>query len=317
MTVNGTDTPMTVGQVTLPAFGWLAESSQVTAGTTLRSGAVTDFADSGDRVFANARGAADWNLAPHTALPSVASFAQTGSRTLRVTYQWQVLGPIPEDYTSFVHFVARATDGTETIVFQQDHAPTIATTSWSAGSTVSDGPYDITVPAGVADGDYQWMTGLFLASGPRLPLVGGDGESRVHLGVLHVRDSGRTLTFDADTGAQAVAALYAGNVNDTGSVVDFGSVRTDGSVLVRRTADEWVLQTMPRDRAFTIVLDGGRFGLPPKVECRGGTQATVKPETGAGEWWRLPMNGAEAYHWAAAPSPGRDVGLPRPPTPLR
>ena len=312
VTVNGTDTPMTEGQVTLPPYGWLAKSNRVTAGTTVRSGAVTDFADSGDRVFANARGAVDWNLAPQTALPTVASFAQTGSRTLRVTYRWQVFGAIPGEYTSFVHFVARSADGSETIVFQQDHAPALPTTAWKPGSTVTDGPYEISVPAG--DGDYLWMAGLFLDSGPRLPLVGGDGESRVHLGVLHVRDAGRTITFDADSGAAQVAALYARNVNDPGAVIDFGPVRTDGSVLVRRDADSWVLQTVPRERAFTIELDGARFGAPTTVQCRGGTQAAVAPQAMDGGWWRLPMNGAEAYSWPAAPSRDRDIGNPRPPT---
>lgn len=312
--VNGADTAMTEGQVTLPPYGWLATSNRVTAGTTMRSGAVTDFADSGDRVFANARGAGDWNLAPRTALPSVASFAQTGSRTLRTTYQWQVFGAIPGEYTVFVHFVKTAADGSETIVFQQDHPPALATTAWQPGSTVSDGPYSITVPSDAPDGDYQWMAGLFLDSGPRLPLVGGDGESRVHLGVLHVRDGGRALTFDADAGAGQVAALYARNVNEPGAVIDFGPLRTDGSVLIRRSGDAWVLQTMPRERAFTIMLDGARFGLPASVKCRGGAQTAVTPEATDGGWWLLPMNGAEAYSWPAAPARGREIGNPRPPT---
>lgn len=314
ITANGTDSPMTEGPVQLPAFGWLAQSDSLVAGTTLRSGAVTDFADSGDSVFANARSAVDWDFRPRTALPAVAGFAQTGSRALAVTYSWQVFGNIPGDYSCFVHFVTRAADGSEQIVFQQDHSPDPPTSAWSPGTNVQDGPYAITVPAAAPDGDYQWMIGLFLSTGPRLPLVGGDGESRAHLGVLHVRNGGATITFDPDTSRQSAAAIYGRNVNNPAAVIDFGPVRTDGSVLIRRTESGWVLQTLPRERAFTLLLDGARFGVPESIACTGGSQASVTPEPAGAGWWRLPMTGAGECRWRSFPA--RDHGSdprPRPP----
>ncbi len=62
LTANGTSNSWAVGSWVLPDWGWVAEGAGVTAGTTLRGGVVTDFADSGTDVFLNARAASDWNL---------------------------------------------------------------------------------------------------------------------------------------------------------------------------------------------------------------------------------------------------------------
>jgi len=61
-------------------------------------------------------------------------------------------------------------------------------------------------------------------------------------------------------------------------VIDFGSVRTDGSVSIHRDGAEWVLQTWPRERNFVVELSGARFG-------------------GGRGWWRLPLTGAREYRW--------------------
>jgi hypothetical protein len=297
VTANGTETPMDAGSLQLPPFGWLARGNNLIAYTALESGAVVDFADTGSRLFANTRDAIDWDFSPRTALPTISDFAQTGSRRFRVTYQWQVFGRISRDYLCFIHFVVDSPKGAEQISFQQDHSFAQATSLWMGGEIIEDGPYSLTLSDGLADGDYQWMTGLYLTSGPRLPMVGGDGQSRVRLAVLHVRNGGQTITFDPDTHAQQTLDLYRRNVNTTAQVVDFGSVRTDGSVLIRSSGVEWVLQTLPRDRAFTVLLDGQRFGMPTTVTCIGGAQPSVAPQAIGENWWSLPMTGAQEYRW--------------------
>jgi hypothetical protein len=208
-----------------------------------------------------------------------------------------VFGRIAQDYQCFIHFVVVGPDGSEQISFQQDHPLSPTTSSWITGTTIEDGPYDITLPEGAADGDYQWMIGLYLLSGLRLPMIGGDGQNRVHLGILHVRDKGQTITFEVDTHAQQALKRYRQNVNANPQVIDFGPVRTDGSILIRNAREEWVLQTLPRDRAFTILLDSHRFGTPSTVTCKGGSQPYVAPQLAGPGWWRLPMTGAQEYRW--------------------
>jgi hypothetical protein len=48
---------------------------------------------------------------------------------------------------------------------------------------------------------------------------------------------------------------YQHRLNLAGKVLDFGDVRTDGSVLVRRENGEWVLRALPRTRDFFVELN--------------------------------------------------------------
>ena len=62
ITANQLEEPLTVGGHVLDRFGWLAEGAGVTAWTASRDGIIADYAETTDRVFANARPASDWNL---------------------------------------------------------------------------------------------------------------------------------------------------------------------------------------------------------------------------------------------------------------
>ncbi len=295
ITANGASNALAAGPWLLPQFGWVAEGAGISAGTVLRGDAVVDFADTQDTLFANARHAADWNLSNFRRVhPSVASFLQTTSRTFRVTYQWDVADRLSKDYRTFVHFTQSGT-----IRWQQDHTLAPPTSQWQPGQTVPDGPFTVTVPTNIADGDYDWLIGLFdLSTGARVRLLGvDDGSSRIRLGVLHVQDAGALITFDPETGAGVdPSPWYHQHLNETGAVIDFGAVRTDGSIWLRREANQWVLKTWPRDRNFTLELSARRFEPPVRVRCVGGAAAEVAPVV-LGDRWRLPLNGAREYRW--------------------
>jgi hypothetical protein len=297
ITANSRAEPLPLGSRLLPRFGWLAEADGISAGTVVRDGIVVDFADTRDTVFANARSAVDWNLSTFRRVrPTVASFQQTAARTFRATYRWEVEDRLPKDYHCFVHFTQ---DGT--IRWQQDHAVTPGTLLWQPGQVISDGPYTIAVPVSIPDGDYDWLIGLFdLISGERVRLRGvDDGTQRIRLGVLHVRASGAQVVFEAETGTgNDPSALYREHLNEAGSVVDFGDVRTDGSVYLRREGGEWILKTWPRERNFTLEFSRTRFGNPAAVRCSGGPASEVIPVP-AGSFWRLPLNGSKEYRWTA------------------
>jgi len=303
VTANNEELPLRVGDVVLPRFGWLAQGAGVTAYTALRDGVMVDYAETADSVFANARHAPDWNVTGlRRVRPTVAEFAQTAPRAFRVTYLWLVNDTLPQNYHCFVHFSGKGRDASdEGIRFQQDHATPTPTSQWKRGVNVSDGPYTITIPDNVPDGDYTWSIGLYsLGGGGRVPLEGvDDGHGRIRLGMLRVRDGGKTIIFDPERGSgDERLKRYRLHLNEAGKVIDFGAVRTNGSVLVRLEGSEWVLQTLPRDGNFTLELNAKRFGTPPQVRSLGGATETVKPEW-RGAWWRLRLNGAREYRWTA------------------
>jgi len=297
VTANGSSTALIAGSWLLPDFGWIAEGAGITAGTTLRSGVVADFADSGNTLFVNARATADWNLSSYRRVhPSVNSFQQTGTRAFRVTYRWDVQDSLVKDYRAFVHF---CTNGV--IRAQQDHVVSPPTSQWQVGQSISDGPWNVTLSSSLPDGDYDWLIGLFDANGDgsRVPLQGiDDGTLRIRLGVLRLANSGATLTFIAETNTPTFdpAAWYSQHLNTSNVVVDFGDVRTDGSVRLCREGNLWILRTWPRERSVTLELSRARFAQPDKVHCTGGSAAEITPVT-VGSRWRLPLNGASQYLW--------------------
>ena len=282
VTANSATQSLQVGATELPQYGWLAEGAGVTAYTALRDSVVVDYAETRDSVFANARPAVDWGFdAPKRVRVELGSCEQTEPRTLRFSYRWLVRDMFAKDYLCFVHFrEVGAEPEAEDILFQQDHALPVATSRWKPGETINDGPHTLRLPAEVRDGAYQWLVGLWKPGEERPALAGAtDRHGRLRLGVLHVSDGGKTLRFEPehDTGPEHLQ-LYREHLNETGRVIDFGSVRTDGSVSIHREGAEWVLQTWPRERNFVVELNGARFG-------------------GGRGWWRLPLTGAKEYRW--------------------
>jgi hypothetical protein len=301
ITANDRDAPLQVGGITLPRFGWIAEGAGVRAYTALRDGVVADCAETADSLFVNARPAADWNLSGVRKIrPTVAQFAQPEPRVIQFAYAWQVQEALEKDYHCFVHFgKPGAADSPESILFQQDHPLPEPTSRWQIGQTVMDGPYTLRLPDGLPDGEYEWTIGLFSVGAGRVALEGmDDGQRRIRLGTLRVRDQGRAIAFEPErrSGAEQTA-LYQQRLNRDGRVVDFGAVRTNGSLLLRREGDDWTLQTLPREKAFIVQFSVRRFPPPARVRCVDGETETVAPQT-QGEWWTLPLNGAKAYRWS-------------------
>jgi len=115
---------------------------------------------------------------------------------------------VAKNYNCFVHF---CTNGI--ICAQQDHAVSPPASQWQAGQAINDGPWNVTLPGSLPDGDYDWLIGLFDAGGDghRVPLQGvDDGTLRIRLGVLHLAYAGTVVTFGAETNMPAFdpAAWY-------------------------------------------------------------------------------------------------------------
>ncbi len=293
ITANDDAAPLIEENTTLPQHGWRASGAGLTAWTALRDGVVADYARTQSSTFANARRARDWNQSGATRiLPSVGGFTQTAPRAFSLTYKWKVGQTVPDDFQSFVHFV----NADSSIVFQNDHDLPRATSSWKTGETVLDGPHAIQIPATLPDGSYGVRIGLFRAGGERLALQGkNDGTNRISIGTLRVRND--ELSFAPETpAAQNGEDIYAQRLNSGEKVVDFGDVRTGGSVLIRREGDEWVLRALPRGGDFSLALQSARFGRPANVRAVDSASSTITtPENGG--WWTLKLNGAREYRW--------------------
>jgi hypothetical protein len=260
---------------------------------------ISDFADTGETLFVNARSAVDWNLSSHRRVhPSVGTFQTTGPRAIRVTYRWEVQDRLPQNYQCFVHICSN-----NVILAQQDHSISPPTSQWQIGQILNDGPWNFTLPGNLPDGDYDWLIGLFdVSNGRRVSLQGvDDGSTRIRLGVLRLANAGQTLTFLAETNTPAFdpTKWYGLHLNDSNQVVDFGDVRTDGSAWLHRENGYWSLKTWPRERNFTLEFNAQRFPKPVNVQSIGGTSTTIAPILD-GTRWRLPLNGASEYRWTNA-----------------
>jgi len=301
VTANSAAAPLRADGLLLPQFGWSARGAGVRAWTATVGGVLADYAETRDSLFCSARNAAHWNLSPVRRIrPSVSDFRQTGPREFSVRYRWRAGQRLDRDWLCFVHFTAPDAAG-EGIRFQQDHPLATPTSRWRTGMQVEDGPHSVRLPADLPDGDYGWSIGLFTPEAGRLPLEGPrDAQGRAILGVLRVRRNGGEIAFEpARSGADDTDRLHLEGLNAGGRVVDFGSVRTNGSARIVRQGSEWVLQTYPREASFTLELSAARFGRPVLVRSPGGSAPSVRPAV-VGRRWRLLLNGAREYRWAAS-----------------
>ena len=294
VTANNDASSLREDNFTLPQYGWLAQGAGVTAWTALLQDVIADYAKTPDSTFANARSATDWNQSGiHRISPVVANCQPTGNRTFALTYEWRVGETLAQDYHCFVHF-----DSGENTAFQNDHKLPRPCSTWQKGETLRDGPHTVRLPDNLPDGDYVMHIGLFLPESGRLTMQGhNDGQGRIRAGTFHVREGGRSIKYETESSAGNLNEdLYQHHLNLAGKVLDFGDVRTDGSVLVRREAGGWILQSLPRTRDFFIELNAARFGSPSSIRCVDGASPTITPVAHEG-WWRLKLNGAREYHW--------------------
>jgi hypothetical protein len=270
--VNRAARDWTVRGHAIPTDGFLAIAPGVMAGTLRIGGRIADLCEAGNAVYADARSFIRLPSATRKRIrPTVKSFESLGQRKFRVTYAWQVGERPDRDYHVFVHFDP-SDKSQETIAFQQDHQPAAPTSQWKVGSTVVDGPYEITVPSSAPGDSFKFSTGLFAAGGARVPLLGRrDGNDRAVLGTITVSANGQVAFRRDTTGDEQMKhedALYIERMNPERQAVDFGSVITNGAVRVSREGGAVEVIPLPRDAAFDVVLALSRWGLPAGRTCR-------------------------------------------------
>lgn len=126
------------------------------------------------------------NTAEERALPlkpGLARVESLGPRRIRISYSWNVQGPIAGPWNVLVHF----TNPNGRILAQNDHAP--KPSQWSAGQ-ITTGPFEVTVPESKTPIDIR--VGLFQPAANLRALLTGpdDGERRYLVGRLQLRPDG-------------------------------------------------------------------------------------------------------------------------------
>ena len=294
---NASETALTWNGLTIPQYGWAAKSASLFAYTAQCGSTICDYAQTATTIFANARNQSDAEISFGYAAPSVSGITQGSGHSFTINCLWRVFRPLgtQTSYTAFVHFVndSRASDSNEGRVFQGDHQPVPATSQWQVGQAVSDGPVSVTIPSSVPDGTYSIRIGLYdQATGVRLMLSGdNDGTERYIVGYLNIFGGGTQVSFTAPA-----PQVNDPRLNTAGTVVNFGTLQTDGMISLTQKNKQWVLRSFPRYRNVTVLLNSDNFTMPTIVETSGSANSTVIPLSKGG-YWQLPTNGAKTYSW--------------------
>lgn len=283
-------------KLALPQYGWVAKGPGVFAYSAFCGNSLCDYAETGTSLFANARNESDAKIGSAIAAPSVTSVKQGAGNSIAITYNWKVYRSPGQQasLTVFVHFIRDDNGGSSVSApaFHGDHRPAQATTQWSAGQSINDGPWTVSIPPSVQNGTYSILVGLYdQSTGTRINLAGNnDGTNRYSIGHLEISGQGTKVSF-TPASSQSDPRL-----NAAGTVVDFGGIRTDGMVSLTQLNGRWLLRPFPRYRNFTILLNATRFPMPSSVVAAGDKNTTVVPNT-RGSYWQLPLNGSKTYSW--------------------
>ncbi len=293
ITATREEAGITEGRFRLRTDCWAAAAPGFTAVSGWLGPYRVDFVQSPDSLFVNARNPRHWSERLNdTAQVAVREFHSSAPRRAEITYQWTTGEPTAEPALVFVHFVHPDGAGAEGIAFQDDHALPEPTNAWRPG-TVYTVKRLITLPDSLPDGRYQLALGLYSPRG-RYGVSGHrDKTGRTLLGTVVVRDGGRQITFDPETRPVPVPRELPKALNTGGPLVDFGDIRTDGSVRVYREGARWTLQVMPGSHP-AVWLSGKRWPAPAQVTLS--TGRTEKPEI-ENDWWRIPMGDAPSAYW--------------------
>ena len=277
--------------LTIPSEGWAAKGTGLLAYTAIVAGQIADYAETPTTYFANARNQSDIQSVGILAEPSVTSVQQSANRVANVQTTWKVLDqPAPDTLNNFVHFV----DADGNIAFQGDHVITPNPSTWAPGQTVLD-VFQLSIPAPVADGTYSMRVGLYAkTTGNRIPLWGNDdGTTRYIVGSLRIANNATSIAFQPLAPPPVVPDA---RLNSSGSVVDFGTIQTDGIVSMLRNGSNWELRAYPNFRRVTIRLNAANIPVPKSIVCDTGPFTNQTPTTVNG-YWSVQTSGANVCRW--------------------
>jgi len=280
--VNFADAPWQVAGHTLPSGGSLTLGQRAEAWTALREGQTADFARYGKVLYADAR-SHQW--LPPQAQPPIepvaAAFKHLGGADFELTVHWKVGRTVEDDYRVFWHFRDSGID------FQRDHTPARPTSTWKVGDTVVDGPLRLSVKDDPVVMAYDIVVGLY-GKDKRVALV--RGIDAVRIGRLRVEREGDKATKVSlePTSMKDVRgfdrAPYLEGANTAKKILDFGTLATNGAVVVRTTDAGREVVPVPIGEVFTIGL-GGKVSAVKAFDAAGKPLAAPRLTRRDGKAW--------------------------------
>jgi Family of unknown function (DUF5696) len=295
---NSTPAVFSWGSVQIPQYGWAATGSKYFAYTAQRGGNVVDFSQTPQGIYANARNQADILAENTVATPAVYSFKQTTARSFQIQMSWDVNTAVPgTEYQDFIHFVSSATPaGSNALSGVVSGGLSASTSSWTVGEKVVDKVLTYWLPSTMADGVYDVRVGLYQGSQRALLFGNNDGNQRYTVGQITIANQGTNISF-------APVAVSISNpdprLNNAGSVVDFGPVRTDGMVTLRQITNTGgntlQLSSYPRSRDVIVQFNPNSVPTPASLSCDNGDVLT--PSLTTQGYWQVDLRGHKYCSW--------------------
>jgi hypothetical protein len=290
--------------IVIPQYGWAALGTNYRAYTALVGGQIADYSQTPLAIYANARNQGDLISENTVATPGMFSFKQTARRTLQMQLSWDVNKPDPTiHYQEFVHFVSSQTPtGSNDLSGATGGALSVPSESWTTGERVVDNILTYTLPSAMTDGTYQVRVGLYSGAQRAVLYGNNDGNLRYNVGTITVSNNGATLAFTA-------TPIFIGapdpRLNSSGTVVDFGAVRTDGMVFLQQQvqggANKLQLSSYPRSRDVVVQFAASVVPLPSSLSCDNGD--VLVPSRVDQKYWQVDLRGRKYCSWSGTLQP--------------
>lgn len=280
----------------IPQYGWAAMGSGFLAYTALLGNQIADYSQTPTSIYANARNQADILSENTLATPSVASFQQVAPKIVQIQLAWDVNTPVPTTaYQEFIHFVSsQAGEGSNSLSGATGGTPLVPTESWATGDHIADKTWTFYLPPTMPDGTYEVRVGLF-SGAQRAVLYGNDdGNLRYTVGSISVSHNGSSIVFSA---VPIAIPNPDPRLNSAGSLIDFGTIRTDGMVLLQQPAGSNYLElsSYPRSRDVAIQINSQNVPTPTSVTCDNGD--VIVPAVVAAPYWQVDLRGRKYCTW--------------------
>jgi hypothetical protein len=279
----------------IPQYGWAAKGAGFSAYTALLAGQIADYSQTPQSIYANARNQGDILSENTVATPGIAAFKQLATGVIQIQMEWDVNTPQPSPaYEEFIHFVSsQAPPGSNSLVGQIGGSPLVPTESWTTGEHVVDNVLTFYLPSTMPDGNYQIRVGLF-SGAQRVTLYGNnDGNLRYTVGSITVVNNGSSITY---TAIPISIPTPDPRLNSGGSIVDFGTIRTDGMVLLQQQPTGIVeLSSYPRSRNVVVQINSANVATPVSVTCDNGD--ILVPIAVAAGYWQVDLRGRKYCTW--------------------
>jgi len=294
---NSGSSNVTWNSLQIPQYGWAAIGNGLLAYTATLGGQIADYSQTPTSIYANARNLADILSENTLATPSVASFTQTGPDVVQIQLAWNVNSPAPGTaYQEFIHFVSSQTPpGSNALSGAAGGSPVVPTSSWTVGESIVDNPITIYLPPTMPDGTYQVRVGLYSGSQRAVLYGNNDGNQRYTVGSVTMSNGGSSISF---TPISIAVSTADPRMNSAGTVVDFGTLRTDGMVMLQQTGQtnaSVTLSSYPRSRDVVIQINSTDVPAPSSLTCDNGD--VITPVV-SGNYWQVDLRGRKHCAWS-------------------